>query len=224
MVVSKRLAKPDMPAIRAQNVAIRGSRLGGLLEEFPHAATVANADNRLVFVNRAFSSLYGWEEMEVLGLTPRLMASQDHPEANLREIRQAISSASFGWCGQLENVTKTGRRFLARVWAARVKPDASLPHLYYLGLAVPVDSGLRPEEDLTSRLAGTLLRDKHIAHPGTQRLTRAEQIANFRSLGYSTKEIATILGVEPNTINVALHRERRRAGRDNEGDTRERRG
>lgn len=194
-------------------MAIRGSRLGGLLEEFPHAATVANADNRLVFVNRAFSSLYGWEEMEILGMTPRLMASQDHPEAHLREIRQAISSATFGWCGHLENVTKTGRRFLARVWAARVKPDASLPRLYYLGLSVPMDSGLRPEEELTSRLAGTLLRDKHAPHPSTQQLSRAQQIANFRSLGYSTKEIATILGVEPNTINVALHRERRRAGR-----------
>jgi len=206
-----------MPTIRAQNVAIRGSRLGNLLEEFPHAATVANADNQIVFVNRAFSSLYGWEEVEILGLTPRLMAGQDHPEANLREIRQEISSATSGWCGQLENITKTGRRFLARVWAARVKPDASLPRLYYLGLTVPVESGLRPEEELTSRLAGTLLRDKHAPHPGTERHTRAQQIANFRSLGYSTKEIATILGVEPNTINVALHRERRRTSRGQGG-------
>lgn len=104
-----------MPTIQAQNVAIRSSRLGDILDGFPHAASVANKDNLLVYVNRAFTRLYGWEEREIMGLTPRFLAARNHPEANLREIRRAISSAATGWCGQLENCTKAGRKFLARV-------------------------------------------------------------------------------------------------------------
>lgn len=218
MLVSRRLAHPAMRPSYAQNAAIRASRLGELLEEFPHAATITNADNRVVFVNVAFSSLYGWRETEILGLSPRLLARREYPEVKYRRLRQAISSATHGWCGQLENVTKNGRKLLVRVWAAKVKPDASLPCLYYLGLTVPADSGLRPEEELTSRLAGTLLRDKQISQSRAQRLTPAQQIANFHSLGFSTKEIAAIFGVEPNTINVALHRERRRARRGEGGN------
>lgn len=208
-----------MPTIRAQNVAIRGSQLGNLLEEFPYPATVANRDNALVYVNRAFTRVYGWEEREILNLTPRLLVRRDFPEAQLREIRQAISAAPTGWCGQLENVTKSGKKFLARVWAARIRPNADLPCLYYIGLTVPADSGLRPEEELTSRLAGTLLQQKNSRQTAPERLSRSQQIENFRSLGYTTKEIAQVLGVAPNTINVALHRERQRAGGNSGGAT-----
>ncbi|MFM7749744.1 MAG: PAS domain S-box protein [Opitutaceae bacterium] len=201
-----------MPAIRAQNVAIRGSRLGNLLEEFPYSATVANRDNVLVYVNRAFTQVYGWEEREILNLTPRLLVRRDFPEVQLREIRQAISTAPTGWCGQLENVTKSGKKFLARVWAARIRPNADLPCLYYIGLTVPAESGLRPKEELTSRLAGALLQQQSARPSAPDRISRSQQIDNLRSLGYTTKEIAQLLGVAPNSINVALHRERQRAG------------
>lgn len=204
-----------MATVRAQNVAIRGSRLGNLLEEFPYAATVANRDNTLVYVNRAFTELYGWQEREILSLTPRVLARRDFPDMQLRKIRQAIYTAPSGWCGELENITRTGKTFLARLWAARIRPDPSLPCLYYVGLTVPADSGLRPEEELTSRLAGALLREKHAKPAPAEILSRSEMIDNLRSLGYSTKEIAQVLGVAPNTINVALHRERRRAGGNN---------
>lgn len=200
-----------MAELLQQNVAIRGSRLGSILDDFPYAATVANKDNSLVFVNRAFTRLYGWQERELISLTPRLLVTREFPEGELRKIRQAISTAPSGWSGELENVTKAGRKFLARIWAARVRPDSSLPCLYYLGLTVPADSGVRPEEELTSRLAGTLLREKHSQPPPAERLSRTEIISNLRSLGYSTKEIAQVLGVAANTINVLIHRERRRA-------------
>ena len=199
-----------MPEIRAQNVAIRGSRLGKILEEFPYSATVANRDNALVYVNQAFTRVYGWEELEVLSLTPRLLIRKDFPEGQLREIRRAISAAPTGWCGELENVTKAGKKFLARVWAARIRPKTDLPSLYYIGLTVPADSGVRPEEEFISRLAGTLLQEQQSQPAPTQRLSRSGMIGNLRSLGYSTKEIAQVLGVEPNTINVTLHRQRRR--------------
>jgi PAS domain S-box-containing protein len=211
------LAEKHMATVRAQNVAIRGSRLGNLLEEFPYAATVANQDNVLVFVNRAFTQVYGWEEKEIISLTPRLLVPPDFPEFPLGRIRHAISKAPTGWCGKLENVTKSGKKFLARVWAARIRPDPSLPNLYYLGLTVPADSDVRPEEELTSHLSGALLREKHSNPSPVERLSRSALIHNLRSLGYTTKEIAQVLGVAPNTINVALHRERRRTGETNGG-------
>ena len=206
-----------MPTIRAQNIAIRGSRLGLLLEEFPCAVTVANKDNTLVYANLAFTRVYGWEEREVLSLTPRLLVRRDFPESQLREIRQAISTAPTGWCGELENVTKAGKRFIARLWAVRIRPSLDLPCLYYLGLTVPADSGVRPEEEFTSRLAGALLREKHSPAASMERLSRTAMIDNMRSLGYSTKEIAQVLGVAPNTINVAIHRQRQRAEREKPG-------
>jgi PAS domain S-box-containing protein len=206
-----------MPDLGAQNLAIRGSRLGNLLERFPHATTVANQDNRLVFANRAFTRLYGWTEREIISLTPRILVPVDFPEDHLRKVRREISAAATGWCGKLENVTKTGRRFLARIWAARIRPGPDLPFLYYVGLTIPADSGVRPEEELTSLLAGAMLHEKPPKKPATRIPSRPEMIENLRSLGYSTKEIAQVLGVAANTVNVALHRERRRTGPGNHG-------
>lgn len=200
-----------MAAIKAQNKAIRNSRLGRVLEEFPHPSTVANGHNLLVYVNPAFTSLYGWEEREVLGLTPRFLVDRAFPEKELVRIKREITEAPTQWCGHIENVTKSRRKLLVRLWAMRVRPEHALPYLYYLGLTVPVVSNARPEEELTSRFAGFLLYDRHDQRPGIEHLSRSQQIENFRALGYSTKDIAQILGVAPNSINVALHRERRRA-------------
>ena len=200
-----------MAVIKAQNQAVRNSRLGRVLEDLPHPATVANAHNLLVYVNPAFTGFYGWDEREVLGLTPRFLVDPGFPQKELIRIKREITEAPTQWCGQVENVTKSRKRLLVRLWAMRVRPDPKLPCLYYLGLTVPVASNARPEEELTSRLAGSLLAERHDAQTGTERLSRSQQIENFRALGYSTKEIAQILGVAPNSINVALHRERKRA-------------
>ena len=47
-----------MAVIKAQNQAVRRSRLGRVLEDFPYPATVANAHNLLVYVNPAFTGFY----------------------------------------------------------------------------------------------------------------------------------------------------------------------
>jgi PAS domain S-box-containing protein len=201
-----------MAVIKAQNQAIRSSRLGRVLEEFPYPSTVANGHNLLVYVNPAFSSLYGWEEHEVLGLTPRFLVDRAFPERDLARIKREITGAPTHWCGHIENVTKSRKKLLVRLWAMRVRPDHALPYLYYLGLTAPAASDAKPEEEFTSRLAGSLLAQRHGERKGTDRLSRSQQIENFRALGYSTKDIAQILGVAPNSINVALHRERRRTG------------
>jgi PAS domain S-box-containing protein len=200
-----------MPVLKAQNAAIRSSRLGHVLEDFPHPATVANGNNLLVYVNPAFSSLYGWSEQEILGLTPRLLVDSAFPEKQLRAIKRQISSMRTGWCGELENITKAGRKFLIRLWAVPVRPTPDLPRLFHLGVSVPASSNLRPEDELAARLAGAVLAERHSPRPGTERLSRLEQILNLRALGYATKEIAEVLGVAPNSINVALHRGRMRA-------------
>lgn len=200
-----------MPVIKAQNEAIRSSRLGRVLEDFPHPATVAKGHNLLVHVNPAFTAVYGWTEREVLGLTPRLLMGRSFPEKELRVIKRSISSAPTSWCGTLENITKEGRKLLVRLWTLRLRPEPGLPRLYYLGVTVPASSDFRPEDELVARLAGAVLAERSHPQAGAERLSRVQQIRNFRELGYSTKEIADILGVAPNSINVALHRERMRA-------------
>jgi PAS domain S-box-containing protein len=202
-----------MPVIKAQNEAIRNSRLGRVLEDFPHPTTVANGQNLLIHVNPAFTSFYGWSEPEILGLTPRLLVDRSFPEQELRKIKRRISTAPTSWCGTLENITKEGKRLLVRLWTLRLRPEPGLPRLFHLGVTVPASSDLRPEDELTARLAGAVLAERRLPQPGTKRLSRVQQIRNFRTLGYSTKEIADILGVAPNSINVALHRERVRTER-----------
>jgi PAS domain S-box-containing protein len=200
-----------MLAIKSQNRAIRGSGFGRVLDDLPYAATIANADNLLVYVNPAFTSLYGWHEPEILGLTPRFLVDRTFPGKDLAQIKREIAGASGSWCGNIENVSKAGRKLLIRLWTMRIRPEHTLPCLYHLGLTAPAAANVRPEEDFASRLAGSLLAERRDDGPATDHLPRSEQIENFRALGYSTKDIAQILGVAPNTINVALHRERKRA-------------
>lgn len=65
--------------------------LTGIFEQFPLAVVITDLDRRVLWVNRAFTDLCGYEEDEVLGQVPGdLLQGQDSDPEVIAEMSRAI--------------------------------------------------------------------------------------------------------------------------------------
>ncbi len=68
---------------------------------------VTDAETRILFVNRAFTTITGHSESEIIGQTPRYLSSGRHDAEFYREIWREIA-ANGGWQGEIWNHNKAG--------------------------------------------------------------------------------------------------------------------
>ncbi|MCX8038972.1 MAG: ATP-binding protein [Planctomycetota bacterium] len=68
---------------------------------------VTDREERILAVNRTFCETYGYEAGEVLGKTPRMIASGAHPRRFWDEMRQTVADGR-PWRGQVCNRTRSG--------------------------------------------------------------------------------------------------------------------
>lgn len=203
-----------MATTKAQVHVIQASSLGRALDGFAYPATLTNNHDRLVYVNEAFCRFYGYRFEEVIGLSPRILLPPGFPEKRLRTIKQRTRNPDGGWDGTLANHRKGRERIMVHLRTFRIAPAGHEAPLYYLGIACPASQMRLAEFALISLLASGLVEVS--APPATPPSpvcpprTRQEEAVRLRALGYATKEIATIMGISPDTVNVALWRYKQR--------------
>ena len=73
--------------------------------------TVTNADNEIISVNPAFTSITGYSVTEVMGKNPRLLASGTHPPAFYAEMWNKLNSVGY-WHGEIRNRNKNGQLYV----------------------------------------------------------------------------------------------------------------
>lgn len=90
-------------------------------EHSTHAVVITDPEARILYVNRAFSELYGYDRNEVIGQTPRILNpgkevyrdlgySETDYEALFRGMWAAIANPEIGhWEGELPNQDREGR-------------------------------------------------------------------------------------------------------------------
>ncbi len=79
------------------------------------AIFVADAENRIIAVNPAFSSLTGYSEEEALGQPTSLLKSDRHPDTFYRDMWHAVESTG-NWQGEIWNRHKDGQ--VSQEWLA----------------------------------------------------------------------------------------------------------
>ena len=73
------------------------------VEEF----LIADADNRIITVNQAFTRITGYASEDVVGLTPRILKSGRHDDAFYRAMWTQINDTG-SWAGEIWNRRKDG--------------------------------------------------------------------------------------------------------------------
>ncbi len=77
------------------------------LEAAANAIVITDREGRVVWVNPAFTTLTGYAREDVVGQTPRLLQSGQHPPGFYEDFWRTITSGAV-WSGELQNRRKDG--------------------------------------------------------------------------------------------------------------------
>lgn len=106
LIVSAR----DITERKKAEIGLR--QLAAVVENTAEAVIVADADRKIVAINRAFTEITGYSEEEVLGKNPRLLQSEKHDINFYNTMWAAIESAGM-WQGEVWDRRKNGEIFPA---------------------------------------------------------------------------------------------------------------
>lgn len=81
-----------------------------IFENSGEGIVVADAENRIVSVNKAFSKITGYGAQEVMGKTPEFLRSNFHDARFYDDMRRAIASAGH-WAGEVWSRHKDGEQY-----------------------------------------------------------------------------------------------------------------
>jgi len=92
--------------------------LSRALDESPAAEVITDRQGRIEYVNQRFAEITGWSAREVIGQTPKVLASGHTPEEVYRELWATIL-AGREWRGELVNRRKNGELYH---WSLHIQP------------------------------------------------------------------------------------------------------
>ena len=80
-------------------------------------------DNPIIYVNKAFLEISGYDESEVLGRNCRFLQGEDHTQEGLAVVRQALKNGE-SCLALLRNYRKDGTLFWNELYISPVHDDA----------------------------------------------------------------------------------------------------
>ena len=93
---------------------------------FAHSAEgmfITDERNAILTVNRAFTTITGYSEEEVVGKNPRVLSSGDQPREFYENMWRTLSEQG-SWQGELCNRRKTGERYSEWLTISTIRDDA----------------------------------------------------------------------------------------------------
>lgn len=103
-----------------------------VIDNTPDGVMITDADLRIRSINPAFTTTTGYSEAEVLGQTPRLLASGRHDAAFYQEMWRDITQQGR-WQGEIWNRRKNGEIYLEWLNIVAIR-DAQGRVLHYAGI------------------------------------------------------------------------------------------
>ncbi len=159
------LARDISERVRAEQ---RLRQAAVVFENSTEAIMVADSEQRLLMVNRAFSEITGYTEEEVLGRSPAFLQSGRQGPEYYRQIWDEIGRTGR-WRGEFWDRRKSGEGFPADVSIIAVHEEGRQGPAYYIGILSDLTERKRSEQqvrflanhDVLTGLANRqLLRDR----------------------------------------------------------------
>src|SRR5690606_34095291 len=83
-----------------------------VFENTAEGVLITDTEQRITAVNRAFSEITGYSDIEALGQTPRLLASGQHDSAFYAALWHQLTAEGH-WQGEIQNRRKSGELYPA---------------------------------------------------------------------------------------------------------------
>jgi PAS domain S-box-containing protein len=189
---------------------------GLVLNRFPYPATLTDRDNRFVFANESFVQRFGYLSRDLIGLTPRVLIPRQSPKRMLESYTEHVLRRHSRWEGELLNRRRDNEVFRVHLSVFPLRLNEGAAPVAFLGVTC------EPEERVEMLLELVHLFSDQWFQNSLQRalptLTgsngngapRQSAILKLCRMGFSTKEIAHIMGVSPSTVGVVRWRLRTR--------------
>ncbi|MDR9433478.1 MAG: PAS domain-containing protein [Spiribacter sp.] len=115
-------------------------------------------DNPIVFANRVFTEMTGYDQNEIIGRNCRFLHGDDRDQPGLEQIRQALNKGE-GTEVTLRNYKKSGQLFHNQLTIQPLK-DEQGNLMYYLGVQYDITALVSAREE-AERMASLLNQNKN---------------------------------------------------------------
>ena len=116
------------------------------LEAAANAIVITDYEGKIVWVNRAFTTMTGYGKEEVLSKNLRLLKSGDQPESYYANLWSTISSGKV-WQGEIVNRRKDGTTYTEEMTITPVSRDVGNPaDRYFIAIKQDITKRKRAEE------------------------------------------------------------------------------
>jgi PAS domain S-box-containing protein len=189
--------------VELHNKILKSSAIGHMVSSIEYPAVILNSNHRIVLTNKAFRSLTGYTDEDILGLPPRILTHNNYSETDRQALRHSLSvlkkptKVDFTICDKNKKLSKVV------LFGAPLTPIHNIPagyillfnnkeeemNLYANFLSIGISNLLnykKPDKTLSANISGR--GDKQI------------EIMKLAKLGYTVKESAVILRLSKNTI------------------------
>jgi PAS domain S-box-containing protein len=163
--------------------------LAHTMESVDEIATITDLDNRLIYVNKAFKSIYGYSNEEVIGKRIGIVWSPNNPAGLIDEILDQSKTGS--WKGEVLNLTKDGREFPISLKTSQVKDERG-NILGLVGISEDITEHKKAENALKMSQFSIDRAHDAIFWINKQGMFSYVNEQACRSLGYTFEELLTL--------------------------------
>jgi diguanylate cyclase (GGDEF)-like protein/PAS domain S-box-containing protein len=118
------------------------------LEVAANAIVITDYEGKIVWVNRAFTTMTGYNKEEVLGTDPRLLNSGEQSDSYYATLRSTISSGKV-WKGELVNRRKDGTTYTEEMTITPIAQNVGQANWsHFIAIKQDITERKRAEEEL----------------------------------------------------------------------------
>ncbi len=117
--------------------------LAQAIKGITECVSITDLNDKVIFVNDAFETIYGYSKEEILGKSILMIRSSSNPSDINTEIIE--NTAKGGWQGEIINRSKEGREFPVYLSTSILKNDKGIP-VAYIGIASDITERKKAEE------------------------------------------------------------------------------
>jgi len=185
---------------------IKKSLLGEIFDGFEYPCNVISSGYRIIYANRAFCRYYGYKIDQVIGLSPKVLLPKNYQPKKITDLQKQIIIRKKPFVGEIVNVNSQGRESVVFLKVVPITPLSSSYPVAHVSIScdrAKKDAMLISLLGRVSNFAYTYDLKAPRALPkikSYQRGDRQTEIVKMSDLGYSTKEIAAVMGISVSTV------------------------
>jgi diguanylate cyclase (GGDEF)-like protein/PAS domain S-box-containing protein len=127
-------------------------RIAATVFESQEGMLITDANNMILRVNQAFTTITGYQAHEVIGHNPRLFRSDKHDKAFYSQLWQSLKETG-AWQGEIWNKRKNGEIYPQWLTITAVKSDKDTQAITHYVATITDISERKATEDYINRLA-----------------------------------------------------------------------